>query len=267
VLYLPPGFAPRNGGYDLLVHFHGEGRFQEANIERAHLNVAVVSVNLGAGTDPYAKAFKSPDAFDHLLAETEAEVAKSGRAAGAHVHRIALSAWSAGFVSISQLMNETVAQRVDAILLADGFFTFFTQPKKRVLNVHALEKFARFADAAHHEDKLFVITHTTIPTGPYPSVQECVAKLLQMLDMTKTSAPATGPRKMHQIYTVDQGSFHIRGFAGTRAADHVKQLHAMGETAYPYLKARWDKQDAEEVKSTAVIANAPPSTGQPRAQP
>ena len=51
---------------------------------------------------------------------------------------------------------------------------------------------------------------------------------------------------MHQFYKVDDGSFHIAGFEGTRAADHVRQLHAMGETAYPYLKARWDKQDAEE---------------------
>ena len=61
---------------------------------------------------------------------------------------------------------------------------------------------------------------------------------------------------MHQIYAVDEGSFHIRGYEGTTAADHVRQLHAMGETVYPWLKARWDKQDeAEPASPPARSAN------------
>ena len=63
-LFIPPWFVAKRGGYDLIVHFHGEGRWQQANIEHAKLNVAVVSVNLGAGTEPYSNAFKTPEAFD-----------------------------------------------------------------------------------------------------------------------------------------------------------------------------------------------------------
>src|SRR5690242_18315937 len=59
-LYIPVWFEPKSGGYDLLLHFHGLGKYQEANIEALKLNVAVVSVNLGAGTEPYGKAFKDP---------------------------------------------------------------------------------------------------------------------------------------------------------------------------------------------------------------
>lgn len=246
-LYLPPWFSPHRGGYDLLIHFHGVGKWQEANIEHAKLNVAVVSVNLGAGTEPYSNAFQKPESFERLIGDAQAEIAKSHRADNAQLRRIALSAWSAGFSSIARLMTDDVAKRVDAVLLADGFFTFFTQPAKRVVNAQGLEKFARFAEAARHNDKLFAITHTTIPTGPYPSVQECVTKLLEMIDMPKQPAVTTGPRNMHQFYLVDQGSFHIRGYEGTEAADHVKQLHAMGETMYPYLKARWDQQDKQAI--------------------
>jgi hypothetical protein len=262
-LYLPPWFAARKGGYDLIVHFHGEGRWQQANIEHARLNVAVVSMNLGMGTDPYANAFKNADAFDRLLADTHAEIMKSGRAEGAVLRRIALSAWSAGFSSIARVMTEGVAQRVDAVLLADGFFTHFTDPKKRTVNARGLEKFARYAEAAGRDEKLFAITHTTIPTGPYPSVQECVVKLLEMLDLTKTPALSTGPRNMHQVYAVDRGSFHIRGFEGTRASDHVIQLHAMGETVYPWLKARWDKQD-EEAATAPTAHTAVSGPGMPK---
>ena len=95
------------------------------------------------------------------------------------------------------------------------------------------------AEAAGRGEKLFAITHTTIPTGPFPSVQECVAKLLEMVALQKTPAASVGPRDMRQIYVVDEGSFHVRGFEGTTARDHVLQLHAMGETLYPYLKERW----------------------------
>lgn len=261
-LYIPPWFSPRRGGYDLIVHFHGVGKWQEANIEHARLNVAVVSVNLGAGTEPYSNAFKSAEAFDRLLADAQAEITKSNRATDAQLRRIALSAWSAGFSSIARALNanDQLAQRVDAILLADGFFTFFSQPTKRTVNAQGLEKFAKYAEAARHNEKLFAITHTTIPTGPYPSVQECVTKLLEMLDMQKQPAVATGPRNMHQFYVVDQGSFHIRGYEGTQAADHVRQLHAMGETMYPLLKMRWDNQDAEEAKTAAAPKPAVPAT-------
>jgi hypothetical protein len=251
-LYLPPWFAAKKGGYDLIVHFHGVGRWQEANIEHAKLNVAVVSVNLGAGTEPYSKAFKRPEAFDRLLASVQTEIGKSGAGENVYLKRVALSAWSAGFSSVARVLTESVAQRVDAVLLADGFFTSFAQPTKRRLNTSGLEKFARFAESARRDDKLFMITHTTIPTGPYPSVQECVTKLLEMISVPKTPAVATGPRNMHQFYVVDQGSLHIRGFKGTQAVDHVRQLHAMGETMYPYLKSRWEKQDAEDATVSAA---------------
>lgn len=245
-LFVPSFFTLKNGRYDLIVHFHGEGRWQEANVERAKLNVAIVSINMGGlGTDPYSNAFKNPDLFDRLLAEVQGEMTKT-RGSEVKMHRLALSAWSAGFSSISRLMSDaTVAEKVDAVLLADGFFTNFSDVKKRTINKAGLERWTRFSQSARKNEKLFALTHTTIPTGPYPSVQECTAKLLELENLPKKQCSIDGPRpKMHQFYKVDEGSFHIQGFEGTRASDHVRQLHAMGETTYPYLKARWDKQDA-----------------------
>ena len=260
-LYLAPGFQPRFGGYDVMFHFHGVSRLQEQNIERAGLNVAVVSINLGAGTDPYENAFRAPEQFERLLADTLAEIEKSGRAPGAKMRRLAFSAWSAGFVSIARIMNDpNVAQKVDAILLADGFFTNFTNLQKRTVNPQGLEKFVKVVDLAAKDEKLFAITHTTIPTGPYPSVQECVAKLLDMTSLSKSASSGIGPRNMHEIYTVDRGSFHVRGYEGTMAKDHVNQLRAMGETLYPYLKKRWDEQDER-------LAAQRRANGQPRSSP
>lgn len=243
-LYLPPWFSPKRGGYDLIVHFHGLGKLQEANIERAQLNAAVVSINLGVGTDAYGNAFREPGTFHKLLAEAQDEIEKSGRGRGAHLRRIALSAWSAGFVSVAKVLSDPQMEaRVDAVLLADGFFTSFTNIKRRTMYTEPLEKFVRLVQAAERGDKLFAITHTTIPTGDYPSTQEVVGKLLDMASLQKVPSSALGPRGMHEIYEVAHGSFHVKGYEGVTASDHIKQIQAMGETLYPYLKLRWDEAD------------------------
>jgi hypothetical protein len=241
-LYLPTWFSPQKGGYDLIVHFHGLGKLQEGNLDRSQINAAVVSINLGVGTDQYSHAFKDPEAFKKLLAETHEEIGKSGRAPGATAKRIALSAWSAGFVSVQAILSEPEnASMIDAVLLADGFFTSFTNPKKRVINTASLEKFVPLVESATKNEKLFAITHTAIPTDKYPSVSETVTKLLEMTSTPKTPSTAIGPRNMHEIYSVDRGSFHVKGYEGLLAGDHIKQIHAMGETLYPYLKTRWQQ--------------------------
>ena len=251
-LYLPPWFAPKRGGYDLIVHFHGLGKIQEANVERAQLNVAVVSVNLGVGTEAYAGMFRDPTAFDRLLADTDAEIARSGRAPGARLRRVALSAWSAGFVCVAKLL----AQPAHAVLLADGFFSSFTDLKKRTINEAPLEKFTTLIAAATRGDKLFAITHTAIPTSKYPSVEETVGKLLDMASIEKVPSDV-GPQEMHEQYAVDRGSFHVRGYDGTTARAHIRQIRRMGETLYPYLKERWAKED--DGASPARVASPSPA--------
>lgn len=240
-LYLPPWFAARDGGYDLMVHFHGLGKLQEGNIGRAQLNVAVVSVNFGVGSEAYGAGFRDPRSLPKLLDEVQSEIEKSGRAPNAKLRRLALSAWSAGEIAVAKVLDVPAnAERVDAVLLADGFFTSFSDPRKRLLHVTPLEKFARFANAATKNDKLFAITHTSIPTGDYPSTTECVGKLLEMTADTKVVSSLVGPRNMREIYSVDHGSFHVKGYDGLRAGDHIRQIQAMGETLYPYLKNRWE---------------------------
>jgi hypothetical protein len=74
----------------------------------------------------------------------------------------------------------------------------------------------------------------------YASTEETAAKLLEMTSSTKTPSKGVGPGKMRETYAVDRGSFHVKGYAGVLAGDHIKQITAMGETTYPYLRTRWD---------------------------
>lgn len=241
-LYRPTWFSAPGGKYDLIVHFHGLGKLQEGNVDRSQINAAVVSINLGVTTDRYGNAFRDPQSFPKLLAETQEEIEKSGRAPGATVKRIALSAWSAGFVSVAKIMSEPQnAARIDAVLIADGFFTSLTNIKKRTVNTASLERFAMLAEAATKDEKLLAITHTSIPTVDYASTEETAAKLIEMTSSTKTPSTSVGPRNMRETYVVDRGAFHVKGYEGVTATDHIKQIQAMGETLHPYLKARWEQ--------------------------
>ena len=239
-LYVPTFFRPVNGTYDLVVHFHGIPSLQEDNFERAHVNAVVVSVNLGLASDAYSNAFRAAGTFDALLERTQAAMAKTARAPGARLGRIALSAWSAGFAAVGAILKQPgVADRVDAVLLADGPHANYIAPHR--VNDGAIEKWAHFAEAAMHGDKLFALTHSSIPTTGYPSTTETIGELLKLTQVDKVPTQAVGPRGMHALYESHRGDFHVEGFEGQAAKDHIDHIKGMSETLLPYLRARWSK--------------------------
>jgi hypothetical protein len=245
ILSIPASFRPKDGKYDLVVHFHGVCSAQEGNLERAGVNAIVVSVNLGIGSGPYEDAFRDAGALDALLRATQRAIAQSGRVpAGTAQGRVALSAWSAGFGAVSAILkNPDAAQRVDAVLLADGLHTSYLDEKKRTLNDAPLAKYVRVAEAAMRGDKLFVLTHSSIQTAGYPSATETIGELLKLTGLPKspTNGAVVGARGMKEIYESHLGGFHVKGFEGTQAKDHVDQIHSMGDTMLPYLRDRWSR--------------------------
>ena len=241
-LYVPTFFYPTAGSYDVVVHFHGLKAAQESNVDRTQLNAVIVSMNLGVGSGPYEEAFRDPRAFGALIGNVERLVAQSGRADGAHVGRIALSAWSAGYGSVSAILRDAEsAKRVDALLLADGLHSNYQDEKKHIVDTAPLAKYQRVADAAIKGDKLFALTHSSIMTYGYPTSTETIGALLKMTSVSKTAHPANGPRGMREIYESNRGDFHVKGYEGAGVKDHINHIWGMNETLFPYLKARWTR--------------------------
>jgi hypothetical protein len=237
-LYVPTFFHAVDGTYDLVVHFHGMASLQEDNFEKAHINAVVVSVNLGTASDSYANTFRAPGSFDALLAQTQRVLDKTGRAPGARLGRVALTAWSAGFASVGSILRQPgVADRVDAVLLADGPHANYIAPHR--VNDAAIERWERLAEAAMRGDKLFALTHSSIQTVGYPSTTETIGELLKLTSVDKVPTTAIGPRGMRGIYESHRGSFHVEGFEGQTAKDHIDHIKGMSETLLPYLRARW----------------------------
>jgi hypothetical protein len=237
-LYVPTFFHPVGGTYDLVVHFHGIPSLQEDNFERAHVNSIVVSVNLGLASDAYSDAFRAPGSFDLLLRQTQRALDQTARAPGATLGRIALSAWSAGFASVGAILQQPgVAERVDAVLLADGPHTMYDATHH--VYQAGMEKWVRLAQSAMRGETLFALTHSSIQTVGYPSTTETIGELLRETSVDKVPTQVAGPRGMRAIYESHRGSFHVAGFEGQTAKDHIDHVKRMSETLLPYLRERW----------------------------
>jgi hypothetical protein len=241
-VYIPTFFHPEGGAYDLIVHFHGLSAAQESNIERSHVNAVVATLNLGMGSGPYEEAFRGAWTFPHLVKLLEKTVAKSGRADGAHLGRIALSAWSAGYGSVGAILRVPAnAKRIDAVLLADCPHSDFTDARHHVVDDGPLAKYAKIAEAAIKGDKLFALTHSSITTTGYPNTTETIGELLRMVGVEKEPMVSDGPRGMLEVYESHRGDFHVKGFLGTQVKDHIDHIWGMNETVLPYLRDRWSR--------------------------
>jgi hypothetical protein len=239
-VYLPTFFQPEGDTYDLIVHFHGMSSVQESNIERSRLNAAIVSVNLGFGSGPYEDAYRAPGAFARLVATSAHFIEQSGKTHGAHLGRVALSSWSAGYGAVAAILRQPAnANRIDALLMAEGPHSDYADKEHTLVDEAPLDKYLRIARSARAGDKLFVMTHSAIHTDDYPSTTETIGELLKMASVDRSAKDTVGPRGMQQIYESDSGDFHVKGYEGGGVKDHVDHIRAMGDTMYPYLKRRW----------------------------
>lgn len=209
----------------LVVHFHGAGWLVEvAAVQR---RAACIAVNLGTGSSVYARPFTAKGSFSKLLEEASAK-------ANARFEPVVLSAWSAGYGAVRQILRDPAAHaRIRAILLLDGMHAGYVDgkpgPKESRLVEADLEDFVNLGREALAGRKRFVITHTEIFPGTFASTTETTDFLIGRLGLKRTAVLKWGPLGTQQLSEVSQGKLSILGYAGNSAPDHVDQLHALGD--------------------------------------
>ena len=221
-----PATLKRRATAPLFIHFHGAAWLAETAATELK-QTAVISVQLGPGSAAYAKPFAMPQAFAALLAEAETK-------AGMKFAPITLTAWSAGYGAVREILSvpENYA-RVDRVVLLDGLHAGYASgqpgPLESQLETDKLMIFLAFArDAAAGRKRLF-ITHTEIFPGTFASTTETTNWLLRELKLKRRPVLKWGPLGTQQTSEVKQGGFHLAGFAGNSAPDHVDHLHALSE--------------------------------------
>ncbi len=220
--------------FDLLLHFHGAEFITQYAAVHHRNALLTASINLGAGSGVYGRAFEDSTVFPALLHvvhdSLQTKLAKSMT-----IKRIILSGFSAGYGAIRRILSTPQNYaRVDAVLLLDGIHASYV-PERQVLaeggeiqadDLAAFVRFARDA-AAKNSRKKFLLTHSEIFPGTFVSTTEATDFILQKLGMKRRPVLNWGPLGLQQISESRRGDFAVLGFAGNTAPDHVDHLHAL----------------------------------------
>lgn len=217
-----------NRPMQLLIHFHGAPWLIEQHVANHLPKAALITVQLGAGSSVYRRPFEQPELFQTILREAADEL---------HLQRgwstITLSGFSAGYGAVREILRQKENfALVNNVLLLDGLHTSYVPEGNTLANGGAidpagLDSFIAFAKEAVAGRKSFVFTHSEIFPGTYASTTECGDYLLSQLNLKQRPDLRQGPMGMQQLSAVDAGHFHMRGYAGNAAPDHVDHLQAM----------------------------------------
>lgn len=212
----------------LVIHFHGAAWLVQYHIAQKLPDAALITVNLGSGSRAYGNPFAEAQTFQNLIDEAGKILElKKGWSS------VTLVGFSAGYGAVRAILRQDENFRlVNNVLLLDGIHASYV-PEGKVLaeggtvNGTDLDSFVKFAREAVAGKKTFVITHSEIFPGTYASTTECVDFLLSTLGIKRRAKLQNGPIGMQQLSAVSRSKFHIRGYAGNTAPDHVDQLQAM----------------------------------------
>lgn len=228
-------------GYDVLVHFHGHEPARKILVQVAR-GVVFVGIDKGLGSGPYADAFKDPDVFPTLRRSiTHALQAESGDAR-AHIRHLALTAWSAGYGAVNEILKHG-DEGIDAVVLLDGLHAGWTPGHKHDHSVAAadcayIQPVFDFAKLAMQGRKIFIFTHSQIDPVTYPSTTQTAALLLHDLGVTATPMdPGDDPYGM--MSTVDVKGFHVWGYRGRDQDAHCSHLRYLARAVRDYLEPAW----------------------------
>jgi hypothetical protein len=225
------GALAADGGFDLVVHFHGH-RPARKELVRTGEDLVLLGVSLGPGAD-YRKGFADETLLETLVAGTERALgAREGRTA--HVRRLALSSWSRGYDAIALSLARPIAARVDALVLLDSLHASRNQASKQA----QLAPFVEFARRAAGGEKFMVVTHSAIETDGYASTTETAHTLIQALGGEPEPVFRRDPLGLELFEIYSQRDFHARGYAGNGKLDHCAQFGAYPD-AMRALARRW----------------------------
>lgn len=247
-----------DGGFDVLVHFHGREPIRKEWVQSMDRGV-LVAVDVGIDSDSYADAFRDPRTLRQVLLAVESEIRTRTAVPEAHVRRLALSAWSAGYGAIEQLLKQPFARSaVESIILLDGLHVGY---QGRSLDRERMAPFVDFAKQAVAGERSFFVSHSSISTSGYASSTETARYLIWKTGGRPKAVEAldSEPMGLERIALYNAGNFRVRGFRGNGASDHCAQLGLMRDVLRVHLLPSWQQPGPDPSRTP----DAPPTTPPP----
>ncbi len=232
------GGIARDGGFDVMFHFHGHEAVRK---EWVHVmdGAVLVGIDLGIGSGPYEAAFRTPGVFENLVHSVEKAMAEKTGNPKAHVRKVGLSAWSAGYGAVQEILTHDYAKRiVDTVVLLDGMHCGYSGES---LDETQLQPFIDFARRAAAGQKLMFVSHSSIIPPDYASTTETANYIIAKLGghPTNVHPHGRGPMGLELISTYNRGNFHVRGYMGNDKMDHCAHIGLFRDILQVRVKPRW----------------------------
>jgi len=266
------GGVTKDGRFDVMIHFHGHDPVRREFVKVMD-GAVLVGIDLGIGSGAYQQQFQDPKVFKELLASVEKEVASERGLKSAKVRKVALSAWSAGYGAIEQILRQPLGKDVDAVILLDGLHDGYAADG--ALEKGPLVPFVEYAKRAKAGKRFMYLSHSSIIPPGYASTTETVNQLVHELG----GSPKKGkPRKADPMglelnQSFDSGNFHARGFDGNDKMDHCAHIGLLRDVLKSHIKPRWKtpkgfaaKKDSEtkDVDKPKVAKPKVPAVDKPK---
>jgi hypothetical protein len=226
--------ASTSSQFDLVLHLHGEEPVRRELIESGQ-PLVLLAITLGPA-ESYAPLLTGARAYRATIAEVEKALGKQlGREVQAR--KVALSAWSAGFVGVAAAISNEAGSAADAVILIDGLHA----PRNNRAAFEAqLDPFLKYARLAVAGQRFMFVSHSSIDPPDFASTTESAHYLMQRLDGRPEAVRRQDAFGLELVELFSRGDLHIRGYAGNDKADHCAQL-ALLRDVYRTLGERWSK--------------------------
>ncbi len=223
-LFVPDYFvAPADGNFTLVFHLHSASWAAEDEVYRSHVNTILFNIHLGGLSSPYQSWFSNAANFQKILDTVVSVLRANNIIANPQIRRLIVTSFSAGYAGVREIFKSpTYYNRINALTLADGLHSNSDSATMRI----QMQDFLRFAREARDRRKVFLLTHSSIQTTGYENTTSTANYLIANIGSTRQ--PFSAVDEIGTQYSrCDTGHFHLKGYFGDTANDHLKHLYGM----------------------------------------
>ena len=237
------GGYTKDKGFDVLIHFHGHEPVRKTLVQVTR-GISFVGIDLGTLSGPYMKAFQTPGTFSVLKESIEQALRDKTGDERAHIRHLGLSAWSAGYGAVNEILKES-DPGVDGVVLLDGLHAGYDPSvgaapgHDRPLSAANISPILEFARKAKRGEKIFIFTHSHVDPVTYPSTTKTADLMLEELglkrhavELSNAPFPLTG--------RADKNGFHLWSYKGGDTKAHCQHIQFIAPAVRDILEPRWD---------------------------
>jgi hypothetical protein len=239
------GGVRADGGFDLVVHFHGHEPIRKEFVKTGN-GAVLVGIDLGLGSGPYETKFADASLFPRIIESVEEHMKKRSGKDNAHVRHLALSSWSAGYGATSQILRQPIAKRVEAVILLDSLHAGYKEGTKGEVRGKQIEQFVDYAREATAKKKFMYLTHSSIIPPGYASTTEVARHVVGEIGGKLKKASRKDVLGLEMIDRFDKGDFHVRGYDGNDKPDHCAHIGIIADVMKHHLLPRWKTPKGRE---------------------